>query len=117
MTANVGSNSMSSSCHSRRRAAICMAFATTMAAGFSTAATAQTTRTYVSIRGSDGNACSANAPCRTFQAALSKTQQGGEILVLNSGDYGSLTVSQAVIIASARAAGVLASGTVSGITI
>jgi hypothetical protein len=71
------------------------------------------TRTYVSGTGSDNNACTVSAPCKTFQAALALTVAGGEIYVLNSANYGSVTINKSVSITSEGAvAGVLAtSGT------
>jgi hypothetical protein len=79
----------------------------------STTTTTSTTpqpRTYVSGLGSDSNACTVSAPCRTFQAALSKTVAGGEIFVLNSADYSALVIDKAVTITSEGAVGgVLAS--------
>jgi hypothetical protein len=81
-------------------------------------AQAQSTRTYVSGKGSDSNPCTATAPCVTLQGALAKTLAGGEIYTLNSANYGYVTINQAVsIVAGAGVSGVLASSNVSGITI
>jgi len=67
------------------------------------------TRTYVSGTGSDSNACTVSAPCKTFQAALALTVAGGEIYVLNSANYGAVTINKSVSITSEGAvAGVLA---------
>src|SRR5882724_5238793 len=74
-------------------------------------------RTFVSAQGSDANPCLVSSPCRTFQAALALTTAGGEIFVLNSANYGAVTISKAVTITSEGAvAGVLATTGV-GITI
>jgi len=69
--------------------------------------TAQATisHTWVSSTGNDANACTRSAPCATFAGALSKTSAGGEIDVVDAGDYGPVTISQAV---SIEAVGVLA---------
>lgn len=69
--------------------------------------TAQATisHTWVSSTGNDANACTRSAPCATFAGALTKTSAGGEIDVVDSGDYGPVTISQAV---SIEAVGVLA---------
>src|SRR6266508_5309235 len=76
-----------------------------------------TLRTYVSGAGNDNNPCTATSPCRTFRAALTLTIAGGEIYVLNSADYGAVTINKSVSITSEGAvAGVLASSGV-GITI
>ncbi|PYQ59415.1 MAG: hypothetical protein DMF58_11655 [Acidobacteria bacterium] len=61
---------------------------------------AQNTRSAVSVTGSDAATCTVPDPCRTFGAALSKTNSGGEVIVLSSGGYGPFTVSQAVTIVS-----------------
>src|SRR5262249_6314859 len=62
---------------------------------------AQSGRTFVSAgTGSDLNACSRSAPCRSFTAALAVTNAGGEVIALDSGGYGPFTVSKAVSITS-----------------
>jgi hypothetical protein len=66
-------------------------------------------RTYVSGTGNDSSPCTASQPCATFQAALALTSAGGEIFVLNSADYGAVTIDKAVTITSEGAvAGILA---------
>ena len=45
----------------------------TLVLGFTVAAHAQATRTWVSGVGDDVNPCSRTAPCKTFQGAISKT--------------------------------------------
>ena len=58
-------------------------------------------RTFVSTIGNDANTsanCSPSAPCRTFSAALSVTNPGGELVVLTSGGYGPATITQPVVI-------------------
>ena len=72
-----------------------------IAMAFGVSAQAATTRTFVSTIGNDANTsldCSPTAPCRTFAAALSVTNAGGEIVVLTSGGYGPATISQPVVI-------------------
>lgn len=56
------------------------------------------TRTWVSGVGSDANPCSRTAPCATFAGALAQTAPGGEIDALDPGDFGPLTINQAVTI-------------------
>jgi len=74
-------------------------------------------RTYVSGQGIDSNPCTVSSPCKTFQAAMAQTAAGGEIYVLNSANYGPVTINKAVTITSEGAvAGVLATSGV-GITI
>ncbi|MBI3147312.1 MAG: right-handed parallel beta-helix repeat-containing protein [Betaproteobacteria bacterium] len=56
-------------------------------------------RSFVSTTGNDANTitnCANAAPCRSFGAALSVTDPGGEILVLSSGGYGPVTINQSV---------------------
>ena len=62
-------------------------------------------RTYVSGTGNDSNPCSATSPCLTFAAALALTTAGGEIYVLNSANYGPVTINKAVTITSEGAMG------------
>jgi hypothetical protein len=64
------------------------------------AAEATTARTWVSGTGSDSNPCTRAAPCATFATAYAATSAGGEIDVLNGGDYGALTIAHAITIAS-----------------
>jgi hypothetical protein len=61
-------------------------------------ASAQVQRTFVSGLGSDSNPCSRVAPCRTFGQALSQTNTGGEVVVLDSAGYGAFAISKAVSI-------------------
>jgi hypothetical protein len=62
-------------------------------------------RTFVSaLTGSDANGCLPTAPCRTFAHALSLTAPGGEVVAMDSGGYGPLTVSFAVTIVAAPGA-------------
>ena len=58
-------------------------------------------RTYVSGLGNDGNtaaSCPRNKPCRTLAAAYSVTQKGGEIIALDPGEYGPITITGPVSI-------------------
>jgi Right handed beta helix region len=80
--------------------------------GFSTAAHAQATRTWVSGVGDDANPCSRTAPCKTFAGAISKTAPSGEINVLDPGGFGAVTITKSITIRSDHIqAGVLVSGT------
>jgi hypothetical protein len=47
-------------------------------------ATALNDRSFVSPQGDDSNDCTLGSPCRFFQAALAKTNPGGEIAVLGT---------------------------------
>jgi hypothetical protein len=49
--------------------------------------------------GSDANTatnCTAAAPCRFFAAAMTVTDNNGEVIVLDSGGYGAVTITQSV---------------------
>jgi hypothetical protein len=87
------------------------------AATLSAQAGAQATRTWVSGVGDDVNPCSRTAPCKTFAGAISKTAAKGEISCLDSGGFGSVTITKSIaIICDGVIAGVLASAT-NGITV
>ena len=55
-------------------------------------------RTFVSTSGSDAASCSLTAPCRGFAAAIAQTSSGGEVIVLDSGGYGIVTITKSVAI-------------------
>jgi hypothetical protein len=59
---------------------------------------AQATRTWVSGVGDDVNPCSRTAPCKTFAGAVSKTAANGEINCLDSGGFGTLTITKSMVI-------------------
>jgi len=60
-------------------------------------AEAQLARAYAAAGGSDGNSCaSVNAPCRTLAGATAKAAAGGEVVVLDTGQYGGLTITKSV---------------------
>jgi hypothetical protein len=85
-------------------------------------AQAQATRTWVAAQGTgdDANPCSRTAPCLTFAGAISKTNGGGEIDVIEPGSYGAVTINKAITIdggTGAGWAGIVATGGGSGITV
>jgi hypothetical protein len=61
-------------------------------------AQAQASRTFVSGHGSDSNPCSLTAPCRSFAQALTQTNAGGEITILDPAGYGSVSITRSVSI-------------------
>lgn len=74
-------------------------------------------RTWVSGVGDDANPGSRTAPCKTFAGAISKTNDGGEIDVLDPGGFGAVTITKSITIdATGTFWSVLVSGT-NGITI
>jgi len=55
-------------------------------------------RTFVASSGQDTNPCSLTAPCRGFQAAIDAVAAAGEVIVLDSGGYGAVTITKPVTI-------------------
>ena len=45
-------------------------------------------RAFVSINGNDANFCSATAPCRTLTGAMANVSAGGEVVMVDSGLFG-----------------------------
>lgn len=68
------------------------------ALAFADPAAAADQRSFVSTRGVDNPACSIASPCRTFGAAVTATSPGGEVIVLDSGGYGTVTIAKSVSI-------------------
>src|SRR6185295_19732283 len=54
--------------------------------------------TWVSGVGDDFNPCTRTAPCQTFAGAISKTAAGGEISVLDPGDFGPVVITKSITI-------------------
>src|SRR5512143_3979157 len=74
------------------KAILCMAVGVLGLAG--TALAAQ--RTFVASYGSDANPCSVTQPCRGFAAAILQADAGGEVVVLDSGGYGPVTIGKSI---------------------
>jgi len=55
-------------------------------------------RTFVASTGLDTHPCSIGAPCRSFGTAITHTDDGGEIIVLDSAGYGAVTIAKSVSI-------------------
>jgi hypothetical protein len=93
--------------HVRRRRSLCRSLAHVITA-FAIALPAVTAhasaqRTFVSPNGADANTasnCALTAPCRSFGAAITVTNAGGEIIVLDSAGYGAVTIAKSVSIIS-----------------
>jgi hypothetical protein len=69
---------------------------------FAPLAQAQVVRIFVSSEGKDSDACtSLDKPCRNIDAAVSKVQAGGEVVILDSGNYQPLMINKAVSIVTA----------------
>jgi hypothetical protein len=54
--------------------------------------------TWVSRGGSDSNTCIPASPCKTFQYALSQTEDGGELSCLDSGSFSQFVITTSVTI-------------------
>ena len=75
-------------------------------------------RTYVSANGNDARGrCTLSSPCRTFQVAHDTVDAGGEVVALDTADYGPVLVAKSVSILGAPGfvASIEATGT--GVTI
>ena len=55
-------------------------------------------RSFVASNGNDGNPCTLQLPCRSFAPAIAQTNAGGEVIVLDSAGYGSLTITKSISI-------------------
>jgi Divergent InlB B-repeat domain len=87
---------------------------------FSASAPSPSSRTWVSAAlGNDANPCTRMSPCLTFAAALAQTTAGGEIDVLDPGDFGPVTITKAISIYgdAAGVAGTITAPGTSGIVI
>src|SRR5215831_4413010 len=82
-------------------------------------ARAQANRTFVSGHGSDSNPCSLAAPCRSFAQAITQTNAGGEIAVLDTAGYGAVTITKSISIVNEDGveAGVTVTTATDGITV
>jgi hypothetical protein len=63
-------------------------------------ASAQSNRTFVSGQGADTGGCALTAPCRSFAYAITVTNAGGEMVVLTSAGYGTVTINKAISISN-----------------
>src|SRR5438309_4598649 len=58
-------------------------------------------RSFVSANhGNDANPCTVTLPCRNFAAAIAQTVAGGEVVVLDSGGYGPVTIGNSISLIS-----------------
>ena len=87
---------------------LCFSF---LLAPFSTAV-GQENRTFISALGDDANNCRRVTPCKTFAGAITRTNPGGEIDVLDTGGFGTIPITKSVTIdGGGFVAGALVSGT------
>ncbi len=82
-------------------------------------AQAQATRTWVSGVGDDANPCSRTAPCKTWPGAISKTATGGEIDALDTGGFGTVTITKSITLdgGGGQVASILSSPGVNGVNV
>ena len=72
---------------------------------------------WVSVNGNDANDCTRATPCRTFSGTLAKISPGGELDILDSGDFGPVTINKSVSLVSSGPLGGIQIGTGTAITI
>ncbi|HEX6622424.1 MAG TPA: right-handed parallel beta-helix repeat-containing protein [Pyrinomonadaceae bacterium] len=85
---------------------------------FASPARAEVTHTVVSANGLDNRLCDRANPCRTFDAAITAVEEGGEISVLSSGVYEPFTINKSVqIVAPAGVHALIAAKSGNAITV
>lgn len=72
---------------------ILLCLATAVAVAIPLPSAAQLFRSYLSPTGNDANPCTVSAPCRLLPAALNAVADGGEVWILESGNYNTGPVS------------------------
>src|ERR1051325_1001087 len=82
-----------------------------------TLAQAQSARTFISAVRDDVNTCSRTAPCKTFAGTISKTNQNGDMIVLDPGSFGTVTLTKSVGIDAGGNVAVIGAAATTGITI
>jgi hypothetical protein len=78
------------------RSAACLVF---LAAALVSTAALAVPRAYVASYGNDANTatnCGPTTPCRTFASAMSVADTGGQVVVLDSAGYGSVTITKSI---------------------
>jgi hypothetical protein len=86
---------------SARRLHVCLALSTgVLVFGTPSATLGLANRVFVSARsGNNANACdNINTPCQTFAGAVAQVAAGGEVIVLDSGGYGPVTIAKSLTI-------------------
>ncbi|MEI2641808.1 MAG: right-handed parallel beta-helix repeat-containing protein [Candidatus Nanopelagicales bacterium] len=101
-----------------RRLAVALAASALSVTALSAApALALSTQTWVSGVGDDVNPCTRTAPCKTFAGAISKTEEGGEIVALDSGGFGTVTITKAITIDARAVNGSILASLTNGIVV
>lgn len=91
----------------------------TLVVGAVTIANAQPQRTFVASFGNDANNCAAQTtPCRTFQRGHDTVAIDGEVVALDSGGYGTITITKGVtLIGTGVSASLTSNSFVNAITV
>jgi Right handed beta helix region len=63
-------------------------------------ATAAAQRTFVASTGNDADPCSIAQPCRGFARAITQTNAGGEVIVVDSAGYGPVSIAKSITLAA-----------------
>ena len=53
-------------------------------------------RSFVASTGNDANPCTLQLPCRGFNAAITATNPGGEVVILDTAGYGPMTINKSI---------------------
>jgi hypothetical protein len=82
-------------------------------------ADAANTRSFISANGVDTNSCARTAPCRTLAFAITQTNAGGEINMLDPAGYGPVTITKSISIVNdgVGSAGILVPPSSNGVII
>jgi hypothetical protein len=64
--------------------------------GLATSALGASQRTFVASFGADVGTCALLAPCRSFNYAISQTNPGGEVVILDTAGYGGMTINKSI---------------------
>jgi hypothetical protein len=80
---------------------------------------AQPRRVFVSATGNDANPCTRTQPCRSLDEGVTTVAGNGEVIILDSGNYGDVVIGKAVVIAAAPGvyATIVQEGTEPGVTV
>lgn len=71
-----------------------------LAVPFAINASAQTNRAYVASSGDDLNQCTTASPCRTINHALDVVDAGGEVIIIENGEYDSFNMLKSATVAA-----------------
>ena len=98
----------------------CVFHSAALAGALMSSLAAAVPQAFVASTGSDANTrrdCTVDRPCRTFAAALSVADNGGEIVALDGADYGVVAITKSISIIGAAYAGISVPAGSDGVTI